>query len=124
MPCQETLSWGKVFSLKLKGCALWNSQNINQFLNFAPVISAPGKITSIMRRNWEATFDNLQRLKNAHIMLGKKGSGSSTFKTASASASCFQKFGASSRFRFRFLLPLLHHWFTQGLFSVFLLEQT
>ena len=91
MPCQETLSRGKVFSLKLKGCALWNSQNINQFLNFVPVISAPGKITSVMRKNWEATFDNLQRLKNAHIMLGKKGSGSSTFKTASASASCFHK---------------------------------
>ena len=77
--------------MKLKGCALWNSQNIKQFLNFAPVISAPGKITSVMRRNWEATFDNLQPLKNAHIMLGKKGSGSRTFKTVSASASCFHK---------------------------------
>ena len=91
MPCQETLSRGKVFSLKLKGCALWNSQNINHFLNFAPVIGAPAKITSAMPRNWEATFDNLQRLKKAHITLDKKGSGNSTFKTASASASCFHK---------------------------------
>ena len=38
MQCQKTLSRGKVFSLKLKGCVLWNSQNINQFLNFAPVL--------------------------------------------------------------------------------------
>jgi len=57
--------------------------------------------------------------RNVNIMLGNKGSGSSTFKTASASASCFHKnlkiisascfrqFSAANRFRF--LLPHLYH---------------